>query len=407
MKKADKYIIIFFVIAFLFSVSTTAYIFHSLSVVRDTSNKAVASIVSKVVSDYPELDVKEIVEIINSEQYDESCIEIIDSYGIDIQEEWLVYENEEESLKLITGALIINSIFSLALFVVFLFYNRSRKKQTKIITECIRQINNGDYTLVAENYSEDELSLLNDEIYKTAVMLREQAENSNKDRINLKDSLSDISHQLKTPLTSVIVMLDNMLDDDEMPVEIRRQFMWSMKRQTNNISFLVKSILTLSKLDANTVAFKKSDVSISEIISECVENTEVLAEINEVEVKAEVDSEFDINCDRKWLCEALTNIIKNCIEHTSPEGWVKIKAEKNKIYALISIEDNGCGIAPEDLPHIFKRFYKGKNSDDNSVGIGLALAKTIIEKDDGYITVDSEVGKGTRFEIKYFNNPIK
>ena len=407
MKKADKYIIIFFVIAFLFSVSTTAYIFHSLSVVRDTSNKAVASIVSKVVSDYPELDVKEIVEIINSEQYDESCIEIFDSYGIDIQEEWLVYENEEESLKLITGALIINSIFSLALFVVFLFYNRSRKKQTKIITECIRQINNGDYTLVAENYSEDELSLLNDEIYKTAVMLREQAENSNKDRINLKDSLSDISHQLKTPLTSVIVMLDNMLDDDEMPVEIRRQFMWSMKRQTNNISFLVKSILTLSKLDANTVAFKKSDVSISEIISECVGNTEVLAEINEVEVKAEVDSEFDINCDRKWLCEALTNIIKNCIEHTSPEGWVKIKAEKNKIYALISIEDNGCGIAPEDLPHIFKRFYKGKNSDDNSVGIGLALAKTIIEKDDGYITVDSEVGKGTRFEIKYFNNPIK
>ena len=407
MKKADKYIIIFFVIAFLFSVSTTAYIFHSLSVVRDTSNKAVASIVSKVVSDYPELDVKEIVEIINSEQYDESCIEIFDSYGIDIQEEWLVYENEEESLKLITGALIINSIFSLALFVVFLFYNRSRKKQTKIITECIRQINKGDYTLVAENYSEDELSLLNDEIYKTAVMLREQAENSNKDRINLKDSLSDISHQLKTPLTSVIVMLDNMLDDDEMPVEIRRQFMWSMKRQTNNISFLVKSILTLSKLDANTVAFKKSDVSISEIISECVGNTEVLAEINEVEVKAEVDSEFDINCDRKWLCEALTNIIKNCIEHTSPEGWVKIKAEKNKIYALISIEDNGCGIAPEDLPHIFKRFYKGKNSDDNSVGIGLALAKTIIEKDDGYITVDSEVGKGTRFEIKYFNNPIK
>ena len=407
MKKADKYIIIFFVIAFLFSVSTTAYIFHSLSVVRDTSNKAVASIVSKVVSDYPELDVKEIVEIINSEQYDESCIEIFDSYGIDIQEEWLVYENEEESLKLITGALIINSIFSLALFVVFLFYNRSRKKQTKIITECIRQINKGDYTLVAENYSEDELSLLNDEIYKTAVMLREQAENSNKDRINLKDSLSDISHQLKTPLTSVIVMLDNMLDDDEMPVEIRRQFMWSMKRQTNNISFLVKSILTLSKLDANTVAFKKSDVSISEIISECVGNTEVLAEINEVEVKAEVDSEFDINCDRKWLCEALTNIIKNCIEHTSPEGWVKIKAEKNKIYALISIEDNGCGIAPEDLPHIFKRFYKGKNSDDNSVGIGLALAKTIIEKDDGYITVDSEVGKGTRFEIKYINNPIK
>ncbi len=407
MKKADKYIIIFFVLAFLFSVATTVYVLYSLSVVRDTSNKAVASIVSKVVSDYPELGAKEIVEIINSEQYDESCIEIFDSYGIDIHDEWLVYKNEEQSLNLITGALIISSAFSLALFVVFLFYNRSRKKQTKKITECIRQINKGDYTLVAENYSEDELSLLNDEIYKTAVMLREQAENSNKDRINLKDSLSDISHQLKTPLTSVIVMLDNMLDDDEMPVEIRRQFMWSMKRQTNNISFLVKSILTLSKLDANTVDFKKSDVSISEIISECVENTEVLAEINEVEVKTEIDAEFNINCDRKWLCEALTNIVKNCIEHTSPEGWVKIKAEKNKIYALISIEDNGCGIAPEDLPNIFKRFYKGKNSDDNSVGIGLALAKTIIEKDDGYITVDSEVGKGTKFEIKYFNNPIK
>lgn len=407
MKKADKYIIIFFLIAFLFAVTSVFCVSYALETARDVSNKAVASIISEVITEYPDVETKELLKIIDAEQYDESCLEVLNVYGIDIDNEWLVYKNQENSLNMILCACFISIFFSVALFVVFLFYNRSRKKQTEKITECVRRVNKGDYTLCAESYSEDELSLLNDEIYKTTLMLREQAENSTKDRANLKDSLSDISHQLKTPLTSVIVMLDNMIDDEEMPPEIRREFLWSMKRQTNNISFLVKSILTLSKLDANTVDFKKSNVSISELITKCVDNTEVVAEINDVEIKTEIESDFELSCDRKWLCEALTNIVKNCIEHTQAGGYVKIKSEKNKIYTLISIEDNGCGIDSEDLPNIFKRFYKGKNSDENSVGIGLALAKTIIEKDGGYISVDSKVGKGSLFEIKYFNYPIK
>lgn len=166
--------------------------------------------------------------------------------------------------------------------------------------------------------------------------------------------------------------------------------------------FLVQSLLKLSKLDAEAVKFRYEQVEVKSIVDECIKNTAVMAEI--LGVRLETDcNDIILNCDRKWLCEAITNIIKNCIEH-SHNGNIKITAEQNKLYTKISIKDNGSGIDKEDLPHIFERFYKGKNSSDDSVGIGLALAKSIIEKQGGYISVSSELNKGSEFVIKFFNN---
>lgn len=215
--------------------------------------------------------------------------------------------------------------------------------------------------------------------------------------------MSDISHQLKTPLTSIIVMVENILDDDDMPLEIRREFLSDIKHNTSTVSFLVQSLLTLSKLDAEAIRFKYADVDVKSIIDECIKNTAVMAEICNVSVETLCDDTYKLNCDKKWLCEAVTNIIKNCIEH-SQNGNIKITADQNKLYTKISIKDNGSGITKEDLPHIFERFYKGKNSSDDSVGIGLSLAKTIIEKQGGYISVSSELNKGSEFVIKFFNN---
>ena len=269
------------------------------------------------------------------------------------------------------------------------------------IARRIERISLGDYSLQIDENSEDELSLLDNQIYRTAVKFREQAENSRKDKEELQKSLSDISHQLKTPLTSVIVMVENILDDDNMPLEIRREFLTDIKRNTSSISFLVQSLLTLSKLDAEAIRFKYARVRVADIIGECIKNTAVMAEICNVSIESDCKGCI-IDCDKKWLCEAVTNIIKNSSEH-SQNGKIKITADENKLYTKISIKDNGSGIAKEDLPHIFERFYKGRNSSDDSVGIGLALARSIIEKQGGYISVSSKLNKGSEFVIKFFD----
>ena len=243
---------------------------------------------------------------------------------------------------------------------------------------------------------------MKNEIYKTTVMLKEQSFDSIKEKEKLKDSLSDISHQLKTPLTSAMVLTDNMLEDEDMPFEIRRDFLNDIKQSVNNMSFLVQSILTLSKLDANTIVFKPEKAYLAEIFKQCLSSVNVLSEIKQVEVQANCDDNCVLICDAKWIAEALTNIIKNCIEHTSEGGFVNISADQNGFCTKITITDNGSGITKKDLPHIFERFYKGYNSDKNSIGIGLALANTIIEKSGGYINVDSEEGKGTTFNIRFF-----
>ena len=246
------------------------------------------------------------------------------------------------------------------------------------------------------------MSLLKQEIQKTTVMLREYADNSMREKEILKNSLADISHQLKTPLTSILITTENILDDDDMPVEIRRDFVMDIAHNAHSINFLVKSLLTLSMLDSGTVKLKFGDVSVEKIIDECISRTEVLADIRDVRIEKNVKNDFMLNCDFRWICEAVSNIVKNCIEHTDG-GYVRISAERNSMYSEIIISDNGCGISPKDLPHIFERFYKAQNSSPSSVGIGLSLAKSIVEKTGGYITADSKLGVGSTFKLRFLN----
>lgn len=401
MKNAQKFVCAGLAVTIVFCVISAVFTFIGLENIRKTSNDTINQLVNILLEKYPDVSEKEVAEILNNKTEYTDNSEFLNKYGIYPEKDWVSYNNQG-SYKYVILSVSVCIAFGLAFAVLFLGYLKIQKKQTMDIAKRIERINLGDYSLQIDENSEDEFSLLDNQIYRTTVKFREQAENSRKDKENLQKSLSDISHQLKTPLTSIIVMVENILDDDDMPLEIRREFLNDIKHNTNTISFLVQSLLKLSKLDAEAVKFRYEQVEVKSIVDECIKNTAVMAEI--LGVRLETDcNDIILNCDRKWLCEAITNIIKNCIEH-SHNGNIKITAEQNKLYTKISIKDNGSGITKEDLPHIFERFYKGKNSSDDSVGIGLSLAKTIIEKQGGYISVSSELNQGSEFVIKFFNN---
>ena len=402
MKRSQKFLIIFLVLTAVFSAVTAAVSAFELESVLKSTNSAVVQILENVKEKHPEVSERELAEILNDKSNNSQAENNLKKYGIDIESDWAVYKNHGTATFIITANAILCAVSCLALTAIFLKYCKNQKAEAERLAGYLRKINRRNYDLELKANSEDEMSQLQSEIYKTTVMLKEQADNSQKDKENLKQSLSDISHQLKTPLTSIMVMLDDIIEDENMPEDIKRDFLNDIRRSSNSISFLVQSILTLSKLDANSIVLKSRTENVKKILDECVKNTEVLAEIKGVETSVECDDSLTLSCDFKWLCEAITNIVKNCIEHTIEGGFVKLKAEKTSLCTKITVTDNGCGIAKEDLPHIFERFYKGRNSDENSVGIGLALAKTIIEKSGRSIYADSEQGKGTKFTITVF-----
>ena len=363
-------------------------------------NNKIAAIVTKLAQEYPELTKSEIFEIINNDEI--SNKDIFNNYGIDLDKESIVIENDKNYTIFLIGNIIF--IISISIIILFLFikYNNSKDKKLNEITKYIEEINNKNYKLDIDDNTEDELSILKNEVYKTTIMLKEVADNSKQDKLNLKNSLSDISHQLKTPLTSITILLDNIIENPKMDNETRNEFIKDIKREITNINFLVQSLLKLSKLDADSVKFLNDNVYISEIIDNSIKNVSVLCDLKNVDIEVNGNKTAKIYCDLKWQVEAITNILKNCVEHSNNNGKIIIDYEENQVYSKITIKDYGVGIYKEDLPHIFERFYKGKNSSSESVGIGLALSKTIIESNNGYIGVESEVGIGTKFTIKYF-----
>lgn len=362
-------------------------------------NSKISAIVTLVKDKHPEITDKEIIEIINSNK--QSADSFFLKYGIDIDNKAVLLENDKSyhTFLLINMSFLIITIASLC--ILYFRYNYKRKNDIKDIIKYIEQINRRNYELEIDTISEDELSILKNEIYKTAVMLKEAALNSNKDKLNLKKSLEDISHQLKTPLTSILVLLDNLIDEPDMDSSIRNDFIIDIKRNVININFLVQALLKLSKFDANTVHFIKKENDLEMIVKEAVKNVSTLCDLRNINIKLNTLENAKVMCDAKWQIEAITNIIKNAIEHSKDNSSIIINIDNNRVYSKIEVIDFGDGISKRDIKHIFERFYKGANATSNSIGIGLALAKTIIEEDKGTIAVESNESN-TKFTIKYF-----
>ena len=395
-----KAIVISCLTIILISVIFQLVLIYQYKAYTNNFNKKIEMIITNVESQYPGIDTNEIMKIINNETDEKT--DIFKEYGINLETDSIIIKNDKLFIKfsIINLCLIVGLAF--IVLIIFIKYNNSKDKKLQEITKYIEEINNKNYKLDIEDNTEDELSILKNEIYKTTVMLKEVAENSVKDKVNLKDSLSDISHQLKTPLTSMSIMVDNIMDNPEMDSKTRNEFIKDIRREIININFLVNSLLKLSKLDANSVYFINKEVYVEEIILESIKNVSVLCDLKNIDILVDGNKQIKINCDLKWQVEAITNILKNCVEHSKDNSKIEIFYEENNVYTKIEIKDYGVGIDKEDLIHIFERFYKGKNSSNESVGIGLALSKSIIENNNGYIGVESEIRKGSLFIIKYF-----
>ena len=373
----------------------------SLNRMRDNNNQAVIQLISNIRAHDNEITDVEIMQILNANANTLDTEKMLYSFGIS-KTDWTVKISQTDSMTVIALSSVACLICGLSCLAFFARYRRHQLNKLNKLTNYLAKINRGDYDLALDNNSESDNSKLQNEIYKTTVTLRESAQRSAQSKEELKNALSDISHQLKTPLTSVIIMTENLLDNPDIPLELRQDFLRDIYRSSNHISFLVQSLLTLSKLDADSIVLKRHSEPLSEVFSDVAQSMAIPAELHRISLIFE-DNGVLLQCDKKWLCEALFNIVKNCIEHTPEGGTVQMKAESNSLYTKITVSDNGQGIQKDDLPHIFERFYKGKNADDDSVGIGLALSKAIIEKSGGTVSVDSEIGIGSMFTIKFFH----
>lgn len=386
------------VIVLLFIIIFVVVIKMQNKVYSKIVNEKINDIINNVMEKYPEVKEEDILKIINNR--DDSSENILEKYGYDDELSYIKELRENINKNLINTAVLIG-IFGIASLSIFMRYVLIQEKELKEINEYIKEVNNKNYSLKIEDNKDGELSRLRNELYKTTVILREAAENSEEEKEKLSIAIADISHQLKTPLTSIRIMLDNISDNPDMPQEIREDFIQDISKQVEHMSSLVISLLKIAKFDAGTIKMEKEEIDAKKLIDSVINNLAILIEIKEIEVITKIDEKAIFIADYKWQQEALTNILKNAIEHSQPKSNIYIIVENTSIFLKIKIKDEGQGIEQKDLKHIFERFYRAKNCNEDSIGIGLSLAKTIIEQNNGYIKATSEVGKGTLFEIKY------
>ena len=294
-------------------------------------------------------------------------------------------------------------ILSLILMSVYCIGTFKRYEKLSSLASDINRILHGDNSIDFDNYSEGELSILQSEIYKMTVRLREQQLTLIKEKTYLADSIADISHQIRTPLTSINLLVE-LLSETNLTEERRNRLTHELYELLSRVDWLITTLLKISKLDAGTVEFKRDRVTLETLIKKSCAPLFIPTELHRQELI--IHSDGDFTGDLAWTSEAVGNIVKNCIEHTPEGGTIEIKAAENALYSEIIIQDNGTGIPSEDLPHIFERFYKGKNSDGKSFGIGLNLSRMIINGQGGTVKAENRKPAGARFTVRFYKGTV-
>lgn len=276
-----------------------------------------------------------------------------------------------------------------------------RYEKISSINQDIDRLLHGEENIRFNEYAEGELAVLQNELSKMTLRLLNQAEQLRKDKTYLADSLADISHQLKTPLTALEIT-NAALSQENIDKEQQAMLLQEQMKLLSRMEWLIAVLLKLSRLDAGTIKFEGRSFSLKQLVNQAVSPLEITLDLKNITLDISKIPDIQMCGDMKWLTEAFSNIIKNCIESAPQGGQVSIVAEENAMYTKICIGDDGAGIPKEDLPHLFERFYRGKNSNKNGVGIGLSLAKAIIDQQNGTITVENRIPHGAIFTICFY-----
>ena len=399
IKKYNISIIALFLITIILSIFINTL---NLNIIKADVIQNNQAIVGNIVSKYPELE-KDIVSVITQAKNKENTdlgAKVLQKYNYDsstnLSQEPIVQNNIYKMLKI--NILFITFVFICLITILFYFFIKIYR-DIKDMTDYVYHSSEGrEYEMKNKN-QEGQIGLLKTEIMKMTTVLKEKVALLHSEKIFLNDTISDISHQLKTPMTSLMLLTDLMYND--LDKEKKIEFLDRTNAQLSRMDWLIKSMLKLSKLEAKVIDFKTDKVNISELIKRSISPLLVPIELRNISLNINGDKEASYIGDIEWSSEALGNIIKNCVEHTKEGGTLDITYEENPIYSEIIIKDNGEGIDKDDIQNIFKRFYKGKNSKSDSVGIGLAMAKSIIESQNGYIYVKSKKNRGSEFHITF------
>lgn len=294
-------------------------------------------------------------------------------------------------------------IMGVLFLLLYLFSNYRRYSRLANLAQDIDRMLHQKTPIPFEKYREGELSILENELSKMTLRLTEQAESLLKDKRYLSDTMADLSHQLRSPLTS-LQLVTAMLKDASVGSDSWCKLLIEQNRLLAHMSWLIEAMLKMAKMDANTAYLKSEPISVQELITKACEPFLIPMELHNQTIICqlpETDSSF--TGDLNWTVEAIQNILKNCTEHISSGGEIRIQAESNTLLTTIIIEDNGSGFSSEDLPHLFERFYKGNNSASQSIGIGLALSRMIISAQNGTIKAENRLEGGARFIIHFYH----
>lgn len=345
-----------------------------------------AKVSNGVIKVYPELE-DEIIDSLMSDNNDKT---ILEKYGINNK------INILDTKKIYIEIIIIYLLIIIVISTIYIIHNIYVFKKIKGLSIYTTKILNDDYSMDIRSYDEGDISNLKNDLYKMTIKLKETRDIELKEKKYLETTLEDISHQLRTPLTSMNVGLEVL--SGNVDAITKKEFIQMEKKNLDRIEWLVTSLLKMSRLDSGTVLLVDKKEDLSKIIDNALEPIKIPIELKGISLINEVDKNLKIKVDENWVREAFINVLKNAYEHTN--SLIKIVSSDNPIYTEVKIIDDGAGISNADLPHIFERFYKGSTNKD-SIGIGLNMAKKIIEKENGNISVQTS-NNGTTFIIKFY-----
>lgn len=363
------------------------------------------TLLKKVIEEHPENE-EEMIQLYEKTDFRKVDTSVLEKYGYLTSDDLKYFQDLKQAhYNLLVSQIIFVTLLFIVLNIAYIWYQWNQDRKLKELDRYLLTVLAGNYNLDIRDYEDGILSSLKNDVYKMSVLLKEDKERALEQQKYLESVLSDISHQLRTPLTSMYVMND-LLSDGKVRGKQKKEILNKNRAQLERIEWLITTLLKMSQIDAGTVTFKEEKVVTKELIKKALELINIPIELKKQIVLIVGDKKSTVILDQKWAVEAFVNLLKNAHEHTPVGGMIIIKITDNPLFTEFLIQDNGTGIAKEDLPHIFERFYKGKNSSSESIGIGLNMSKTIIQKENGTIMVDSTEGKGTTFTIRFYKADV-